>query len=194
MLVLVLALPKEAVFRRPSTVFRSRFNRNVGVDELAPLGLSKRFDRGTTRPFRVRFNLVEFQGFSRKCGITQVEFCCRVATTVHACLQLPAFPRDLSSVALAEEDLGVPSPNPAFKPRFRLLSPKSPRFSSPWRRNTNGRLSNAQWTPSISDGHRCWEITFGVWRLAFHAMPPRETVNGFQFSVVGFHFARTLAF
>ena len=45
------------------------------------------------------------------------------------------------------------------------IESKSHHPSNPWCTNTNGRLSNPQWTPFISDGHRRWEITFAVPRL-----------------------------
>jgi hypothetical protein len=57
-------------------------------------------------PFRVRFNLVESRGSPADAGSPLAEFCCRIATTVHACLQFPAFPRDLSAEAWAKVDLG----------------------------------------------------------------------------------------
>ena len=55
--------------------------------------------------------------------------------------------------------------------------------SNPWCTNTNGRLSNPQWTPFISDGYRRWEIMLAVSRFARRFRQRRLTVFSFRFSV-----------
>jgi hypothetical protein len=63
------------------------------------------------------------------------------------------------------------------------IESKSHHPSNPWCTNTNGRLSNPQWNPFISDGHRRWEITFAVSGFARRFRERRLTVFSFRFSV-----------
>jgi hypothetical protein len=62
------------------------------------------------------------------------------------------------------------------------IESKSHHPSNPWCTNTNGRLSNPQWNPFISDGHRRWEITFAVSGFARRFRERRLTIFSFRFS------------